>query len=98
MLDSRVNGFFYLSVDRIPHYGRFIKVERPRRLQHTWVSPNTLGQESFVSVTIKPTGRKTLFTLVHRKLPDHELAWAHKAGWEYFFQKFREHFDDAARE
>ena len=53
LLNPRVDGFFYWNVKGTSHYGRFTEVERPDRIQHTWVSPNTLGEESTVTVTFK---------------------------------------------
>ena len=47
ILDPRVDGFYYVLTHETPHYGRFTQVKKPTRLQHTWVSPNTLGEESF---------------------------------------------------
>jgi len=46
LLNPTVDGFFYWAVKGTPHYGRFTAVERPGRIQHTWMSPNTSGLES----------------------------------------------------
>ena len=59
-----VDGLLYLKGKRIPHYGRFTEMERPARMQHTWVSPNTPGEESTVTVTFKKRGEDTLMTLI----------------------------------
>src|SRR5579885_531443 len=53
LLNPEVDGFFYWKAKDTPHYGRFTKMERPGRMQHTWVSPNTLGEESIVTVTFQ---------------------------------------------
>ena len=42
ILDPKVDGLFYWLLKGTAHYGRFARVERPGRIQHTWVSPNTL--------------------------------------------------------
>src|ERR1700689_1651934 len=72
LLNPEVDGFFYWNIKGKPHYGRFPEVARPGRLQHTWVSPNTLGEESVVTVTFTPAGAGTLMTLVHTGLPDND--------------------------
>jgi uncharacterized protein YndB with AHSA1/START domain len=59
ILDPRVDGLFYWLLKGTAHYGRFTRVDRPGRIQHTWVSPNTLGQESTVTVTFKKQGKDT---------------------------------------
>jgi uncharacterized protein YndB with AHSA1/START domain len=97
IVDVKVDGLFYWTLKGTSHYGRFTEIERPRRIQHTWVSPNTLGYESTVTVTFAKTGKHTLMTLVHSGLPDHELARGHESGWDYFLGVFREQFGDGSR-
>jgi len=88
MLDPKVDGLFYWTLKGTSHYGRFTEIERPGRIQHTWMSPKTLGQESIVTLTFKKQGEDTLMTLVHSDLPDHELARGHEKGWNYFLNIF----------
>ena len=97
IVDSRVDGLFYWTLRGTSHYGRFTAIERPGRIQHTWVSPNTLGEESTVTVTFESRGEDTLMTLVHSDLPEHELARGHENGWNYFLGVFREQFGDGSR-
>src|SRR5579883_981528 len=80
MLDPKVDGLFYWTLKGTSHYGRFTEIERPGRIQHTWVSPNTLGEESTVTVTFKKQGEDTLMTLVHSDLPDTDGARSHEKG------------------
>ena len=79
-----VDGLYYWAMKGTGHYGRFMEVERPGRIQHTWVSPNTLGLESMVTVTFKKQGDDTLMTLVHSGLPDTDAGRGHEKGWNYF--------------
>jgi len=97
ILDPRVDGLFFWSLKGTAHYGRFTEFERPGRMQHTWVSPNTLGQESIVTLTFKKQGQDTLMTLVHSHLPDHDLAKGHEKGWNYFIGVLGEQFGDGSR-
>ena len=92
MLNPNVDGFFYWTFRGTPHYGRFTEIERPHRIQHTWMSPNTLGVESIVTVTFKKKGVDTLMTLVHSGLPDDDLAKSHEKGWNYFLGLFANQF------
>jgi uncharacterized protein YndB with AHSA1/START domain len=98
LLNPEVDGFFYWSIRGTPHYGRFTAMERPGRIQHTWVSPNTLGEESTVTVTFKKQGEGTLMTLVHSNLPDTDRGRSHDKGWNYFLDIFPHQFTDALRE
>jgi uncharacterized protein YndB with AHSA1/START domain len=97
IVQTNVDGLFYWSLQGTAHYGRFTAVERPSRIQHTWVSPNTLGEESIVTVTFEEHGDETVMTLVHSDLPDNEKARGHENGWNYFMGVFREQFGDGSR-
>lgn len=92
LLDPKIDGFFYWHLKGTSHYGRFTDIEGRRRIQHTWVSPNTLGYESTVTLTFEKQGDKTLMTLLHSDLPDHKLARGHENGWNYFLGVFSEQF------
>lgn len=97
VLDPKVDGLFYWRMKTTSHYGRFTKVDRPDCLQHTWVSPNTMGEESMVTVTFKVQGEDTLMTLVHSGLPDNDRGKGHEKGWNYFLGIFCEQFGDGSR-
>jgi uncharacterized protein YndB with AHSA1/START domain len=93
VLDPKVDGLFFWTIKGTSHYGRFTEVARPNRLQHTWVSPNTSGLESTVSVTFKKQGKHTLMTLVHSGLPDTNPGRGHEKGWGFFLGGFCEQFE-----
>ncbi len=97
LLNPEVDGFFYCSLKGTPHYGRFMEMERPGRIQHTWVSPNTLGEESIVTVSFRKQGEDTLMTLVHHDIPDTERGRGHEKGWNYFLNIFPEQFAKGSR-
>jgi uncharacterized protein YndB with AHSA1/START domain len=97
LLNPKVDGFFYWFISETPHYGRFTEMERPARIQHTWVSPNTLGEETTVTVTFRKKGENTLMTLVHSDLPDTKDGRGHERGWNYFLDLFLGKFANASR-
>jgi uncharacterized protein YndB with AHSA1/START domain len=92
ILNAQVDGFFYWTFQGTPHYGRFTEVKRPARIQHTWMSPNTAGLESTVTVTFKKKGEDTRMTLVHSGLPDTAGGRSHEKGWNYFLDIFPRKF------
>jgi uncharacterized protein YndB with AHSA1/START domain len=98
LLNPKVDGFFYWLIKGNSHYGRFTEVERPGRIQHTWMSRSTLGEETTVTVTFQEKGEDTLMTLVHSDLPDTEGGRGHEKGWSYFLDIFPEQFVDGSRE
>jgi uncharacterized protein YndB with AHSA1/START domain len=89
IVDLKVDGLWYwVSLGGTAHYGRFIEINRPGRIQHSWMSRNTLGEDSTVTVTFQTKGEGTLMTLVHSGLPNEDMAKAHEKGWNSIFDKF----------
>ena len=96
ILNAVVDGLFYLAVShegRIwPHYGRFLQIDRPRRVEHTWVSEATKGVESVVLITLEPKGDHTEMTLRHSGLADDEMGRGHKEGWTWCLSMLADRF------
>jgi uncharacterized protein YndB with AHSA1/START domain len=89
IVNPKVDGLWYwLSVGGTAHYGRFIEIDRPARIQYSWMSRNTLGQESTVAVTFQKKETGTLMTLLHSGLPNDDMARAHEKGWNSIADKF----------
>ena len=97
ILNTEVDGFFYWLIRGTSHYGRFTKIQRPVQVQHTWMSRNTSGEESIVTVTFKKKGKDTLMALVHSGLPDTDGGRSHQQGWNYFLDKLIKTFDGRNR-
>jgi uncharacterized protein YndB with AHSA1/START domain len=97
LLNAQVDGFFYWLIKGNSHYGRFTEMERPSRIQHTWMSRSTLGEETMVTLTFKRQGEDTLMTLVHSGIPDTEGGRGHEKGWNYFLDIFPEQFGNGSR-
>jgi uncharacterized protein YndB with AHSA1/START domain len=70
-----------------PYYmrGEFVEVSPPTRVVFTWGFENEDVEvppgASTVEVTLEPQREGTLVRLVHRDLPESEVA-AHREGWE----------------
>ncbi len=91
-----VDGLFYLAVKhegRIwPHFGRFVRIDRPRRVEYTWMSEGTKGCESTVLVTFESQGDQTEVTLRHSGVPDDEMGRQHQEGWTWVLSMLGERF------
>jgi uncharacterized protein YndB with AHSA1/START domain len=100
ILNAVVDGLFYLAIKhegRIwPHYGRFTQMNRPRLLEHTWMSEATKGAESVVTITLEPRGNQTEVTLRHTGVPDDEMGRRHEEGWTWILSTLADSF--AARQ
>lgn len=87
ILQPVTDGLFYQCVRHegraYPHYGRFVRVERPGIIEHTWVSEGTRGVETFLTLTFEAHGVGTLVTLRHAGVPDDEMGRRHEEGWNY---------------
>jgi uncharacterized protein YndB with AHSA1/START domain len=98
IFEPRVDGLFYclMHVDDtgggIPHFGRFKLIDRPNKIQHTWMSPYTRGLESIVTVTLQKKGDDTLFSLHHAGLPDDDFGRMHEQGWSGYVASLAELF------
>jgi len=98
IVNPKVDGLWYwLSVGSTPHYGRFIEMDRPGRIRHSWMSRYTLGEESMVTVTFQKKAEGTLMTLVHSGLPNDDMAKAHEKGWNSISDKFSNIFVTGSR-
>ena len=94
ILNPVVDGLFYLAVKHEgrtwPHYGRFIAIERPQKVEYTWVSEGTQGIESVITITFEPRGDQTEVTLHHSGVPDDEMGRRHKEGWTWVLSMLAE--------
>ncbi len=91
-----VDGVFYIAVKHEgrtwPHYGRFVRIDRPRHVEYTWVSEATKGLESIVAVTFEARGDQTEVTLRHSGVPDDAMGRQHKEGWTWVLSMLAERF------
>ena len=88
IIDLKVDGLWYWLFKSQAHYGRFTEIDRPNRIQHSWVSRKTLGEESMVTVAFQKKGEDTLMTLLHSGLTSGDMAQAHEKGWNFLLDNF----------
>lgn len=96
ILNPVVDGLFYFAVSHEgrtwPHYGRFLHIDRPSRVEYTWVSEATRGVESVVLVTLESRGEQTELVLRHSGVPDDEMGRRHQEGWTWTISMLAERF------
>ena len=87
VLDVKVGGLLHHAVKHEgrewAHYGRFLQLDKPRLIEHTWMSEATRGFDSHVRVSLEAQKSGTLFTLLHSGLPDDAMGRQHQEGWTY---------------
>ncbi len=97
ILKPEIDGLWYVLSrahrrEGTPHYGRFIEMTRPSRIQHSWMSRNTLGEETLVTVTFQKRGEDTLLTILHSGFPSSDTVTPHEKGWNTVLGKFSDTF------
>jgi uncharacterized protein YndB with AHSA1/START domain len=96
ILDAKVDGLFYHCVSHEghewAHYGRFVALDRPKRIEHTWVSEGTRGLESVVTLTFETKDGETLVTLRHSGVPDDDFGRQHREGWAFILDAIGKRF------
>lgn len=91
-----VDGLFYsmyqLEDREVAHYGRFVTLDKPHKIQHTWVSEATRGLESVVTLSFEAEEGKTRVHVNHANVPDDDEGRFHEQAWGYVLARMRSRF------
>ena len=95
LIDARVGGRFVLVMHEpgcaYEHTGEYLAIDRPGRLQLTWVSKGTEMMESLVTITLADRSGGTRLELAHERLPHDRAAAGHEAGWNEILDKLTDY-------
>lgn len=94
LMRPEANTAFYFEThhgaERHPYYGRFLRLERNRLVELTWLSTGTRHTETVITVELTPKGSGTRLRLTHMGFPDEELRNAHQEAWPMFLARLDE--------
>jgi uncharacterized protein YndB with AHSA1/START domain len=89
--EPKVGGKFRIDMfegqKSYPHHGEYLRLERPRLLEFTWISNSTQQQRSVVTIELHPNGKGTDLKLTHTLLPNEKEVTSHREGWTDIVEK-----------
>ncbi|MGC4051980.1 MAG: SRPBCC domain-containing protein [Paludibaculum sp.] len=92
-LEPRVGGRFRIVMlaaqARFVNTGEFLVLDRPSRLQFTWISSRWDGQETLVTVELLDRAAHCELVLTHERFPMVHSATQLVTGWTQMLEKLQ---------
>lgn len=84
-LEPRIGGRFrivmVLPQAEVVNWGKIVTLERPSKLQFTWMSSRWDNQETLVTVELREAGAQCELILTHERVPARHPADQLMSGW-----------------
>lgn len=97
VLDAQVGGHFRIVMTApgttIVNTGQYRVLDRPAKLQFTWVSSRWDNEETLITIDLSPREGECELVLTHERFPmDHSAAQL-QMGWGQMLEKLAEFFN-----
>ena len=76
--------------NKIPHTGKYLEIDRPKKLAFTWESPESVDDSVVTLNLTKLSDNKTNIELIHVKFIDEKRRSNHEGGWGNIINKLNE--------
>jgi uncharacterized protein YndB with AHSA1/START domain len=101
-LDPRVGGQFCIRMSgpgiEVMNTGEFRVLERPSKLEFTWISSRWGGEETLVTIELQPHGEACDLLLTHRRFPAEHSAEQLTDGWGRILERLGAHLELRAQD
>ena len=77
----------YANGSRVPHYGRFLRMETEKLIEFTWITSETQGVETVLTITLIPSEIGTIISLVHKGFSTEDQRLIHSKAWPYLLEQ-----------
>lgn len=95
-LDPRVGGRFHITMKapgvEFVNEGEYLVLERPGKLQFTWISSRWENQETLVTVELHRRESQCELVLTHERFPAGHSAGQLEKGWTQMLDKLAARF------
>ena len=83
--DPQAGGNFEIVMkvgdEKVPHTGKYLEIDRPKKLVFTWQSPASLDDSTVTLNFTEIDDNKTNIELTHIRFIDEEHRSNHEGGW-----------------
>jgi uncharacterized protein YndB with AHSA1/START domain len=87
----------HFESQRHPHHGRFLRLEKNRLVEMTWLTAmGTQGVETVLTIELVPSGSGTQLLLTHSGFADDEARKGHEEAWPVALEFLDKAFDGPA--
>ena len=97
-LEPRVGGHFRIVMTaagaKFVNTGEFRVLDRPTKLQFTWVSSRWANQETLVTVELHPRDADCELVLTHERFPIEHSEGQLETGWTQMLEKLSRQLGD----